>query len=126
MNVKIKHLKLTGFNSSGIFPDQLVQRISLYEMIIWKNTALFDIILICGQNTAILYAWKNGKKSQWTKKAKHDEASVCVYICKDVKLSFFKTKNNSPLVGDLLSLHIISALYMLSDSTNNFRHRNMK
>lgn len=64
MNVKNKTPEgVTGFNSSGIFPDQSVRRISLYEMIIQKNTALFDTILICGQNTAILYAWKNGKKS---------------------------------------------------------------
>ena len=34
MNVKIKDLKVTGFNNSGIFPDQSAWRISLYEMII--------------------------------------------------------------------------------------------
>jgi len=70
MNVKIKDLKVTGFNNSGIFPDQSAWRISLYEMIIPKITALLDIILICGQNTAILYTCKNGKKSQLIKKAK--------------------------------------------------------
>ena len=50
MNVKIEDLKVTGFNSSWIFPDQSVWRISLCEMLIPKNTALLDIILICGQN----------------------------------------------------------------------------
>lgn len=83
MNVKIKDLKVTGFNNSGIFPDQSAWRISLYEMIIPKITALLDIILICGQNTAILYTCKNGKKSQLIKKAKpwwSLSLSLCIYV----------------------------------------------
>ena len=81
MNVKIEDLKVTGFNSSWIFPDQSVWRISLCEMLIPKNTALLDIILICGQNMAILYVWKTRKKSQLTKKAKPWwSLSLCVYI----------------------------------------------